>query len=233
MNVAVNRKAIAQRLLGGRVEPHRLVGYHPKLDPRIWPGIWNADWDRRFEELYGYDPGKAKALLKGAGHEKGFDFTIYLYTLPGLPEVVDIGQAIALDFEAVGLRPKLVEVDFPRVRALYRSKTIHGALFPLRHGLRALDTNRLAYRSKDSIVAAYENATIDRRLEDLGRVADTAERAQVLREIGDIRFNDFSDIPLFWLFAEATINPRVVAEYVFPGTITGYFTHLEYVNVTP
>ena len=43
---------------------------------------------------------------------------MYLYTLPGLPEQVDIGQAIALDFQAVGLKPKLVEIDFPRVREL-------------------------------------------------------------------------------------------------------------------
>ncbi len=233
MNVAVNRNVIAQRLLNGRVQPHRVVGYHPKLDSAIWPGIWNASWDTAFEDLYGYNVARAKALLKEAGYEKGFDFTIYLYTLPGLPEVVDIGQAMALDFQAVGLRPKLVEIDFPRVRALYRTKTIHGALFPLRHGLRALDTNRLAYRSRDSIVAAYESVAIDQRLEELGRVVDGGDRARLLREIGDIRFNDFSDIPLFWLFAEATINPRVVAEYVFPGTITGYYTHLEYVKLAP
>ena len=233
MNMAVNRNAIAQRLLGGRVQPHRVTGYHPKLDGAMWPGIWNADWDKRFEELYGYDYAKARALLREAGYEKGFDFTVYLYTLPGLPEVVDIGQAMALDFQAVGLRPKLMEVDFPRVRAMYRTKTIHGALFPLRHGLRALDTNRLAYRSKDSIVAAYENVAIDNRLEELGRMAEPAERARLLREIGDLRFNEFSDIPLFWLFAEATINPKVIAEYVFPGTITGYYTHLEYVKLAP
>jgi len=233
MNMAINRNAIAQRLLSGRVQPHRITGYHAKLDSAIWPGIWNADWDKRFDDLYGHNPGKAKALLKDAGHEKGFEFTIYLYTLPGLPEVVDIGQAIALDFQAVGLRPKLIEVDFPRVRAQYRTKAIHGALFPLRHGLRALDTNRLVYRSKDSVVNAYENVAVDDRLEQLGRVVEAAERARLLREIGDIRFNEFSDIPLFWLFAEATINPKVVAEYVFPGTITGYYTHLEYVRLAP
>jgi peptide/nickel transport system substrate-binding protein len=233
MNKAVNRNAIADAILGGRVQPHRINGYHPQLDSTLWPGIWNPDWDKRFEALYGYDPTKAKALLKEAGYANGFEFTIYLATLPGLPEIVDIGQAIALDFQAVGLKPKLAELEFARVRELYRTKAMHGALFPLRHGVRALDTNRLSYKSKDSIVYGYEHAFIDQRLEELGRVVDTAERARLLREIGDHRFNEFSEIPLFWLFAEAAVNPKFIAEYVFPGVITGYYTHLEYVKLAP
>ena len=39
--------------------------------------------------------------------------------------------------------------------------------------------------------------------------------------------------PLFWLFAEAAVNPKYIAEYAFPGVITGYFTHLEYVKLAP
>jgi ABC-type transport system substrate-binding protein len=89
---------------------------HPQADEALWPGIWNPEWEKRAEDLYGYNPAKAKALLKEAGYDKGFEFTVYLYTLPGLPEIVDIGQALALDWEAVGLKPKLVEIDFPRVR---------------------------------------------------------------------------------------------------------------------
>jgi len=231
MNMAVNRKAIADNLLGGRVQPQRVHGYHPQLDSALWPGIWNPEWDKRFEDLYSYNPTQARALLNQAGYPNGFEFTIYLYTLPGLPEIVEIGQALALDFQAVGLKPKLVEIDFPRVREMYRTKTIHGALFPLRHGLRTLDVHRLAYKSKDSIVYAYEHASIDQRLEELGKVVDPVVRARLLREIGDHRFNEFSDIPLFWFSAEAAVNPRFIAEYVFPGIITGFYTHLEYIKL--
>jgi peptide/nickel transport system substrate-binding protein len=233
MNMAVNRSAIANSLLGGRVQPLRIMGYHPDLDSSIWPGIWNPDWDKRFEELYGYDPVKAKALLAQAGYAKGFEFTIYLYTLPGLPEIVDIGQALALDFQAVGLTPKLVEIDFPRVRELYRTKTIHGAMWPLRHSLRALDTTRIFHRNKDAVVYSYEHPVIEDKLEALNRVVDSQERAQLLRQIGDHKFNEFADIPLFWLFAEVAVNPKYIAEYVFPGIITGFFTHLEYVKLAP
>jgi len=233
MNMAINRQAIADSLLGGRVQPHRINGYHPMLDSALWPGIWNPEWDRRADELYGYNPAKAKELLTQAGYPNGFELTIYLYTLPGLPEIIEIGQAMALDFQVVGLKPKLVEIDFPRVREMYRTKTIHGAVFALRHGLRALDLNRLSYKSKDSIVYGYEHASIDERLEALGRVVDRVERARLLREIGDHRFNEFSEMPLFWLFAEAAINPKFIADYVFPGIITGYYSHLEYIKLAP
>src|SRR5262245_21799252 len=143
MNLAINRQAIAQALLGGRVEPLRVQGYHPQLDSAIWPGIWNPDWDRRFDALYGYDPARARALLTQAGYPQGFAFTMYLYTLSGLPEMVDIGQAMALDFQAVGLQPKLVEMEFPRVRELYRNRVILGGLFRRHHAARALEVERL------------------------------------------------------------------------------------------
>jgi ABC-type transport system substrate-binding protein len=233
MNLAINREALAKALLGGGVEPLRVHGYHRKLDSDIWPGIWNPEWDRRFEELYGYDPTRAKALLAQAGYKEGFEFTMYLYTLPGLPEMVDIGQAIALDFQAIGLKPKLVEMEFARVREKFRTKTIHGALFPTRHGLRALDLIRLAHKAKDSTAYFYEHPFIEERLEALGQVAERGERARLLREIGDHKFTEFAEIPLFWLFAEATVNPKYIAEYVFPGVITGYFTHLEYIKLAP
>ena len=100
----------------------RMACFHPTTDEALWPGIWNPAWEQEAEDLYGYQPAKAKALLKEAGYEHGFAFTLYLYTLPGLPELLDIGQAMALDWEAIGLKPKLVEVEFPRVRELYRTR---------------------------------------------------------------------------------------------------------------
>jgi peptide/nickel transport system substrate-binding protein len=233
MNMAINRQAIANAILDGKAQPHRVMGYHPQLSTAIWPGIWNPDWDKRFEERFGYDPAKAKALLAQAGYPQGFEFTLYLYTLPGLPEIIDIGQAMALDFQAIGLKPKLVETEFPRVRELYRTQTIHGALFPTRHAAQALEMARNVHKSKDSLGHWYDHPFIDERLEALSTVVDAAERTRLLREIGDHKFNEFAEIPLFWLSAEAAVNPKYIAEYTFPGIITGYFTHLEYVKVAP
>ena len=140
---------------------------------------------------------------------------------------------LAQNFEAIGLRPKLVEIDHSRQREQFRTKTIHGTLFPLAHPLRALDAAQILNKSKNSTVYAYEHPFIEERIAALSRVVDAGERARLLREIGDHKFNEFADIPLFWLFAEAAVNPRVIADYEFPGTIVGYFTHLEYIKLAP
>ncbi len=231
MNLAINRQALANSLLGGKVEPVRVAGYHAKLDATLWPGLWNPEWDKRFDELYGYNPTRAKELLKEAGYPQGFEFTVYLYTLPGLPEQADIGQAIALDWQAIGLKPKLVEIDFPRVRELYRTKAMHGAVWPGRNALRALDFIRIFNKSKDGVVYSFEHPFIDERVEALGQAVDPGTRARLLREIGDYKFTEFAEMPMFWLYAEAAVNPKYVAEYTFPGVITGFFTHLEYVKL--
>ena len=156
---------------------------------------------------------------------------MYLYTLPGLPEIVDIGQAIALDWEAVGLKPKLTEVDFPRVREQYRTKTMHGAVWAGRNATRALDFIRIFNKSKDGVVNSFEHPYIDERIDALGKTVDPGERARLLQEIGNYKFTEFAEMPMFWLFAQAVVNPKYVAEYVFPGVITGFFTHLEYVKL--
>jgi ABC-type transport system substrate-binding protein len=231
LNMAINRHAIANAILGGKVEPMRVSRVHPKEDATLWPGIYNSEWDTHFDGLYGYNPTKAKALLKEAGYGAGFEFTVYLYTLPGLPEILEIGQALALDWQAVGLTPKIVEIDFPRVREQYRTKAIHGAVWPLRGSPNALNILRIFNKAEGSVVYAYEHPFIEERLEALGKVVNPAERARLLREAADHKFNEFAAIPMFWLHAEAGVNPKFIAEYTFPGSITGFFTHLEHIKL--
>jgi len=117
------------------------------------------------------------------------------------------------------------------VREQYRTKSIHGAVWALRGSDTGQNIVRIFNKAKDSVVYAYDHPFIEERLEALGKVVDKAERARLLREIGDHKFNEFADMPLFLLYAEAGVNPKYIAEYIFPGSITGFFTHLEYIKL--
>src|SRR2546427_11889723 len=108
---------------------------------------------------------------------------------------------MALDWQAVGLKPKLVEIDFPRVRELYRTKAIHGAGWGLRGRALAPDSIRIINKSQDGGIHAYEHPFIYERLRPLGRVLDPGEPARVLREIGDHKFPQIAEMTLVWLFA--------------------------------
>ena len=70
---------------------------------------------------------------------------------------------------------------------------------PGRNALRALEITRIFNKAKDSVVYSYEHPFIEERLEALSKVVDRAERARLLREIGDHKFNEFADMPLFCL----------------------------------
>jgi ABC-type transport system substrate-binding protein len=72
LNRAVNRKEIVDSIFQGRAELLRVFGYHPTL-----PG-WNPEWEKRFDEMYGFDPVKAKVLLNQAGYPQGFPIKIFL-----------------------------------------------------------------------------------------------------------------------------------------------------------
>ena len=65
LNRAVNREELQNTILGGRGDPMVVTFWLPSL-----PG-WNPEWAATFEEKYGYDPERAKELLKEAEELNG------------------------------------------------------------------------------------------------------------------------------------------------------------------
>lgn len=92
INYAVNRKAINELVMnnvfieGKGVLPPGMPGYNPDL------------------ESYGYDPDKARALLKEAGYEKGLSVTLQYNNNPRHKL---IGEAVQAQFAEVGIKLEL------------------------------------------------------------------------------------------------------------------------------
>ena len=54
---------------------------------------------------------------------------------------------------------------------------------------------------------------------------------RLLHEIGGHKFNGFAGMPLFWLFCGSRRESQVHSRVHFPGSITGFFTSLEYIKL--
>jgi peptide/nickel transport system substrate-binding protein len=233
MNKAINRQAIVDAFLqGSDVQMRPLFGFHPQLDEAVWPGIINPDWEARYDEMYGYDPQRARELLVEAGYPNGLEFTVYICPLPGLPELVDIGQAMALDWEAIGLSPKMVNLEYSSIRKKYRAQNFHNAVWAARSATTSYYT-ALGFYTKSTTHHFYQHPEIDKRLEELDQTIENQERARLLREIGDQLYNDFGVINMFNISSEIMVNPKFIAGYKFPGLMSGFYTHLEYIETVP
>jgi peptide/nickel transport system substrate-binding protein len=97
------RKATAHAIDVESIIKHVLRGYGIRANGPIPPGVFGHNPTLA---PYPFDPQKAKALLKEAGYEKGFDLTL---TAPMGRYLLgtEVAQAIAGNLDKVGIRMKL------------------------------------------------------------------------------------------------------------------------------
>src|SRR5437879_5018628 len=121
LNLAIDRKELAETVFGGQASPAAvpfgLSWSFPEIKFKITP-----------EMVYAHDPGRAKRLLADAGYANGFPIDIFAFQLPGFPEGRAMAEAIAGYWQHVGLKPRLIPVDYPAFRKQWFDRTAPGAL---------------------------------------------------------------------------------------------------------
>jgi len=220
LNMAVNRRELLETIFAGKATPTYVSGWLP-----ISEG-WNPQWEQQFDQLYGYNPAKAKELLKEAGYPPGtLKVKILAFTEPGESEGPQVAEALGIYFKEVGMVAEIEVLDWPRVRDMFRKKEIHCCIWPNIISWRPSEEwIRVSYSNKG---AAYhfQDEFIEKHYAALTQALKPEERQRIARAVGDHLFAEFADIPLFWFYNEVVANPKVVADWTYPGIGAGRSTH--------
>ena len=228
LNMAINRKELNASVFAGKGTPTYVTGWSDKSEG------FNSEWASRFDKMYGFNPARAKELLKEAGYGSGkpLKFKVVAFTEPGESEGPQVAEALGIYYKEIGIDTEIEVLDWAKVREMFRKKAIGCCIWPNIISWRPSEEwIRTSYWSK-SPNHHYENEFVDKHYEMLTNAVNPQERDKVARTIGDHLFEEFADIPLFWFANEVMANPKVVGEWVYPGLGAGRSTHFHLIKAT-
>ena len=226
INRAINREEINEQLFSGFGSPHPVWGFHASL-----PG-WSNRWAEEFDAKYGFDPDRARELIKESGHE-GYPLKLIITQLSGVPEMIPMAEAAITYLKDVGIDVEAEEMEWARFRAdYYVPGNTHGTMAPIRGTLRPAEVTLRFYNRSGP--EGFQRIVPDPKLDELYQLAisavDPEAKADALREAGDIKFDQYAEVPIVWLPSQIAINPEEVGEFIWPGNINTAITHTEYIT---
>jgi peptide/nickel transport system substrate-binding protein len=227
LNMAINRKELLNTVFAGKGTLTYVSGWSSQSEG------YNPEWQSRFDKMYGYDPARAKELLKEAGYGPGqLKMKILAFVEPGESEGPQVAEALGIYYKEIGIEAEIEVLDWAKVREMFRKKTIQCCIWPNIISWRPSEEwIRTSYFSKGA-THHYENEFIDKTYQALTQTVKPEERQRLARAIGDHLFEEFADIPLFWFSNEVVANPKIVGEWVYPGIAAGRSTHFHLIKAT-
>jgi ABC-type transport system substrate-binding protein len=222
LNMAVNKQAILQGVLGGL---GTVLGSWLTYPTDAWAT----------EELlkpYPYDPVRAKALLAEAGYPKGFEVTMNLTAWPGRGFLPDVGEAVATYWEKVGIKVKRRPVDRAIFAADFRARAYSGVTLAYAAPLVAPEPWEVLIRAgytKAALSLFMEHPELDDFIERLATQPNQAERVRIMQEEMLPWLREYiPGVAIGATHAIAGVGPRVGEWPLIPGHMG--FHNWEYVT---
>jgi peptide/nickel transport system substrate-binding protein len=225
MNMAINRQELQAHLFRGKGEPMYVSGMAPFLEG------WNPEWAQRFDQLYGYNPTRARELLKEAGYPAGtLKAKLWSFAQLAKPEIPQLAEAVAVYFQAVGIDAALETIDVAHLARLNRTKESTCCIWPNMVALRPTEEMIRVSHTSAANNHFFESEFLEKKYAELTKTLDAQARERVAREITDYLFEEFTSIPLITMFHEVAVNPKVVGGWTWPGQGAGRTTHFHLIK---
>lgn len=213
MNMAINREELGNFLYADFWEHMYIDGFHETLEG------WDPTWPERYKTEYAYNPERAKELLAEAGYgpDNPVKVTANSYVSPGESELPQIMEAVTLYWNRVGIETEIQDLDGSEVAGRYRGRKMQHQVwpniiiyFPIEYYM------NIAYTSH-GVTKHFDDDFLNATIKELQVEPNPEKRDVIARDIGNHLFDQHASMPLFWFPHTITVNPNVVADWVYPG----------------
>jgi peptide/nickel transport system substrate-binding protein len=163
-----------------------------------------------------YDPPRARKLLAEAGYPNGFDAGDF----HPFPPYVSMGEAIATQLQAVGIRSRIRNMERAAYFSAWREKKLHGIILVITATMGNAATRLEPYATKDGIYAYGYLPQVEDLYVRQGRESDPKKREAQLHQIQTILHEHVMHVPIYELAFIWGVGPRV--EESGAGLIPGF-----------
>jgi peptide/nickel transport system substrate-binding protein len=221
MNLAVNKKAIIQELWKGTgAETPFSYFYYP------FNKGYSTDW-----KIPAHDPERAKRLLAEAGHAGGFEIRVNPMVMVFALDGPDVMEAVALDWEKVGIKvkrvPEAISSFLTKTRARKTAKTFSV------YGSPPWDEPvvgwQRCFHSKGAFNLLLDGA-YDEDIDAAAREFDAERRAKMTRDLGQKLYDGYHGVMLGMKATTWAVSKKVGGWQTL--AYTPMETNYEYVSAT-
>ncbi|MGB3067813.1 MAG: ABC transporter substrate-binding protein [Ottowia sp.] len=191
LNMAVNKQEIIDQFYGGEAEMFTFpmhpeyVGYHQPL----------KEQPASVQELFKFDPAKARKLLTEAGYPNGFSFKMQVCACD--PVRMELMPLIASYLEAVGVKMEIVPMEYGAHLSAMTSHTNAAGYLTNVGDINPTTSLRINFGKGQVYNAPMMNdPKLDARVAEANGERDEKKRQQILRELSTYVLDQ---APAIWL----------------------------------
>jgi peptide/nickel transport system substrate-binding protein len=178
LNMAVNKQEIATSFYGENAEllayPQHpdYLGYYEPLE----------QMPASVQELFAYNPTKAKALLAEAGYPNGFSFKVQVCSCS--PDHMDLLPLVAAYLEKVGVKIEIQPMEYAAFLSAMTTKTNAAGYFMRNGHTNPTTTIRKSFVTKQTWnPSQYTDPAFDKKMADVYVEQDEGKRKEMLKEM--------------------------------------------------
>lgn len=191
LNYAVNKEEIVKAYYNGHAE---LFAYpmHPDYKGYFQP---LSEMPASVQELYKYDPAKAKKLLAEAGHPKGFTFKVQVCSCSA--DHMELLPLVSAYLEQVGVKIEIQPMEYAAFLSAMTSRKMTAGYFMNNGHTNPTTTIRKSFTTGQTWnPSGWSDPEYDKRMDDVYQEPDEAKRQKMLKEM---TIEILDKAPYIWL----------------------------------